>query len=197
MPALVFKSPPPDAELLESVDRVLREWGEKSPDLQFVSQGVVQQAPGVIVFGWTHVADPNLSLTVTLDDVRRARYLSVSAVDPGSRAMLLLGLSRQFSTYSVEELLDAVRHEGARDPAAYVRLAMALDRHDDEASRLIRTGLESPEVEVRANAATAVMHLRWPEFADPVFRAHSRETDAGVANLLAVLSQWYTAEPSS
>ncbi|WP_164018902.1 hypothetical protein [Pyxidicoccus trucidator] len=197
MAALVFKAPPPDIELVESVDRLLRDWSAKSPDLQFVSNGAVHQAPGVVVFAWTHVADANLIITVTLDDVRRARYLNVAAVDPDTSALLTTGLRRQFSTYSVEELLDAVRHEGASDPGAYVRLGMALDRHDDEASRLIRAGLESPDVEVRANAAMAVMHLRWPEFADPVFRARSRETDAGVGNLLEVSSRWYKPEPSS
>jgi|GEM_PF-4108817 len=197
MPALVFKSPPSDVELLESVDRLLRDWGTKSPDLQFVSNGVVRQSPGVVVFQWTHAADPNLTITVTLDDVRRARYLHVAAADPDSSALLTTGLGRQFSTYSVEELRDVVRREGANDPAAYVRLAMALDREDEESSRLIQEGLESPDTEVRAHAATAVMHLRWPGLRESVLRARAREPDAGVANLLEALSVWYTAAAPS
>ncbi|MCY1020215.1 hypothetical protein [Pyxidicoccus sp. MSG2] len=194
MPDLVFKSPPPDVELLESVDRLLRDWGTKSPDLQFVSNGVVHQSPGVVVFQWTHAADPNLIITVTLDDVRRARYLHVAAADPDSAALLTTGLGRRFSTYSVEELRDAVRREGANDPAAFVRLAMVLDREDEASSRLIQEGLESPDTEVRANAATAVMHLRWPGFRDAVLRARLRETDAGFANLLEALSRGYAAD---
>lgn len=188
---LILKSPPPDAALLASVSDLVADWGQRSADLRFEPQGAVHASDGVVVYEWIHRADPGLKIQLVMDDVRRARYLQVVAGDPESIALLHTALAKQFSSFTVEELREQALREGEVDPAAYVRLAMALPGHDAEASRMIREALASPDPDIRASAAAAIAHLRWPEFGEDVRRALLVEMNPGIANMLEVISRWY------
>src|SRR6185369_15774058 len=128
---------------------------------------------------------------VALDDVRRARTIGVDAPNPDALRVVVNALSRKFPPFSADDLLEAARRDGANDPTAYARLAMGMREHDARASELLRSALESKDVEVRANAANAILLLRWPDLGEAVRRALLMETDVGFANLLEVIARSY------
>lgn len=191
MTGLILKTTSPDGELVEALDRTLRQWGEAAPDLQFNAWGWREVGAGVTTFDWTNVRDPQIAIRFTRDDNIGARYIEVSSAEEGTTNLLAMALRKVFPVSTSAELRDEVLREGARDPAAYARLGIGVEGYDEESESLIREGLRAAEPEVRIRAAMAVGHLQWPEFRDAVFEALARETDPRNQRLLEMISQWY------
>lgn len=187
---LVLKARPADPRaFVLHVDALLRAWGDRSDDLRFIPAGEVTGSPGLQWFHWRHADDRDVAIHLSMDDVRRARYLQVRAPDVETRRLMTLALACHLPAYTVDELREAVCLEGMDDPTAYLRLALALGDYDTETSRLLRAGIEDPRPSVRAHVAAAIEFLGWPDLGEVVRRARRRETDPVVRQLLDRVSR--------
>ncbi len=152
----------PDTDLVDVEERL----GAAGVDVLY--EDVVTDEPGLRVDEWTCAADEAVRLQLVRDARAGCAYLSVVTDD---------------------ELREAVRRDGARDPAAYLRLGLGLSTAFDEPSlELILDGLRADDPAVRAQAASAAALLAWPELRDPARAALETEQDPAVARLLAAVT---------
>jgi hypothetical protein len=181
---VVLKSPPPDVELQQLIETTLVGWKWKL-GLLLVYRGVINEEPGMLVQSWKEARDPEVEVQAVFDDIANFRYITAIAPDQNLCERMWRQLKSDFETVLVDELRSAVRREADRDANAFMRLAVGLSaQFDSEALSLVREGLQSADVAVRAGAAEAAAMLHWLQLAGDVKAALARETDEGVANVL-------------
>ena len=185
----ILKEPGSYVALRGKVEAVLAAWPARV-GLRFVDEGLLTDEPQLKIDVWTEEADPMIEINLVRDEMAAMTYLQVVSDDKTTRQRLWQQVNRDFTVSSLEELQRAVREQGASDPAAYLRLALASGEVLDATSAaLVREGLASPLAAVRAHAAMAAGMCPSPPLADAAAAALAVESDDGVARLLAAAVQ--------
>ena len=118
-----------------------------------MDRGGRQDAAAVWTYRWSAPESEATTVILAFDGVHRIRYVHVSA-GPDRDAILDM-LMGHFENATVDELRADCAEIGADDPAAYVRLGLALGDNDPASADLLRAGLRSPDPEVRGRVIAA------------------------------------------
>ena len=195
--SVILRTPPPDNELRDAVERTLQDLNQKH-HLDFEYSGAVEHSPGMPVHIWVESTHPGVEVRLVFDDVANLRYLSVRSPSrdlDSVQETLLSELVSRFNVLTLTELREEVRKSPV-DQRAWTQLALGLgSTFDEEAAHLVSAALESQDVRQRRGAAEAAALLQWPRLAGPLTAALDQETDESLRQVLEIAALVSSAQP--
>ncbi|EJL30103.1 hypothetical protein PMI01_03220 [Caulobacter sp. AP07] len=191
--SLILNDDVPEPELVERIGDDLVAWGRDN-GLNLIHQPAASDGAPVRIDRWFD-PDGQLMFELVRDEQLGHPYLSIVHPDKARLREVWEAMRGAPQGRSIADLKRDVARSGARDPAAYLRLAMGLAPEPDaEASDLIAEGLTSADLETRAQAAMAAGLLLWPAFESPLEAALASEPDRGVADVMTAALRFLRAE---
>jgi hypothetical protein len=181
------------SDLQQRLEVILRGFKDEL-NLFFLYESAIERAAGVMVHVWWEPQNPALDVRLVCDEVLGATYVNVTAPDASQQSRVLDALSSRLEFVPLAELQDRARQ--AHSDAAWILLALGVREDFDEATYdLIKDALESPTPPRRRAAGHAAAVLAWPQFAQLMRDALSREEDAETRAVLEIAVQAIEAGP--
>jgi hypothetical protein len=181
--SLVLADGPSDQAVADAIVALVDQW--RTDGVVFALRERIE-GDGVTTFVWEDIHATRTELRLTFDVYAAARYVSAASPSKEARNALFDRLAGAITAVDLDDLMVAADSLDPRDPGAILRLALGLNRHYvPRAHAILRKALSHPDVEVRASAVEAAGLLQWRVLAEDLDAAIGRETDHGIAHMLA------------